>query len=261
MSALTNYLLQFGSYVFDRTFYPAEDDLPQIVPVQKSPRSDVNRGIRGSLGPRRLKIHGGWVGNPSAIIGGVDIPTKLDLLLEALISNAPSNLYFGNSQRYLRLVQCEDVPKVWGSRFGRSVEIEIPLVAADPFYYSLLTYTDVWHPPSSGSTRVFVGGAQTAYQQPIYSMTVAGTGAKTIDWTFSNTSIGKSLTLAGSVTGGDIIIVDTLNQTVTIGGVDKIALFDGQWVELRAGSDTFTIAYGAAACSKISLLWQRRYLA
>lgn len=137
MAALTNYLLQFGTYVFDRTFYPADDEEAQVVPVMKSPRSDVNRQIRASLAPWRGNVKGGWIGNPSAIIGGVDIPSKMDELMEALISNAPANLYFGNSQRYLRLAQVEGVPRVYGARYGRAVEIDIPFKAADPFFIAL----------------------------------------------------------------------------------------------------------------------------
>jgi phage-related protein len=81
----------------------------------------------------------------------------------------------------------------------------------------------------------------------------------TLACTVTNSTTGETFTLEGAVTGGDVIIVDSLEQTVTIGGTDKTSLFDGVFPTLAVGSNTIQVDYTSGTITNLSISHNARY--
>ena len=251
-------MITFGTYTFPAGFYPAAEPLSHVLPHAKQPRTDGGRTVRGSLDGKKLSVVGGFIKGPLG--NSTNVNADLDTMKRNLLANAPASLYYGRADRYYRNVSLEGELGISydPTGFGRIANVQVNFLAGDPFAYATSTNTDTWTVTSSGQTHGITTGG-TAYQQPTFSITVGGAGAQPITYTLTNTGTGKAFTLNGNVTGGDVIVVDTLNQTVTIAGVDKMSLFDGQWIELRVGTDTVQETYGATAITQIVTSWQDRY--
>src|SRR5262249_40326591 len=140
--------------------------------------------------------------------------------LKAALSDQPQNLYF-DSDRYWRCVRVEKIGNTYDpTDYGRiQNRIRIDFVTSDPFQYSSIETTDTWTPSGSGDTHTVTPGGN-ASALPELSLTVGGSGAKTINWEFFNDTTDESFTLAGDVTGGDVIVVDSVLKTVLIGTDD-----------------------------------------
>jgi phage-related protein len=254
------YLHKFGALVLPMGIAPATDSLVNVVPHAKALRGTGARAITGTPDARSLVSRGALIKGPISTPGLVTIQTTLDSLVSALITNAPANLYFGRDDRYLRNVQVESLPQDTGVTLGRIRDIEIHWLAPDPFYYAVASTTDTWTVSASAQTRVLPVSNGTAVVQPTFNITVGGVGAQTIAYTITHNTTGQAFTLAGAVTGGNVIVVNTLAQTVTIGGVDKISLFDGLWMQLQPGANTIREDYTGATITQIVTSWQDRYL-
>lgn len=246
-------LFKFAGVTLEPGFYVAEDNLPQQVPRAKLPRTDGARNIRGSLDARTIRIRGRLIGL-GGTIGAVDLRAKIDSLRSAIFASAPASLYAGRSDRYLRNAQCEGVREVFDATgYDRNVEVELEFLAADPYYYSTTATSDSWTVTASGQSRnILVSGNAAA--APVFTFTIAGAGPVTLAITLTNNSTGKSFTLTGAAYGGDVIVVDTLNQTVTTSGVNTIALFDGIWTPMVGGgfSNSLTVTYTGPAVTSIA---------
>lgn len=250
-----SYLLKYNSYTFPATFYPADMAIVNRVPVEGLPRADGGRALAGYLDSRRVLIRGGLLRDNAATLR-----SKLDSLRGALYGSRPGTLYFGDSDRYLRLCEAEDIrlpfEPTWFSRICNG--IEIPFVTPDPYFYAVAASSDTWTVTGSAQTRS-VTTAGNAPCAPAFSITVGGVGAQTIAFTITNQTTGESFTLAGAVTGGDVIVVDTLAQTVVIGTTDKIALFDGLWPRLAVGANTLLESYTGGSITQVVTTWNNRW--
>jgi phage-related protein len=184
--------------------------------------------------------------------------TKLDALRAELFGNRPATLYL-DTDRYLRLCEIEDLKlPVDATDWDRIANgIEIAFRTPDPFFYATSGSTDAWTVTGTAQTRAITGGG-TAYSLPVVSLTVGGSGAITLAATLTNQTTGEICTLAGAVTGGDVIVIDCLMQTVKVGATDKIALFDGVFPRLDVGADTFKIDYTSGTITSIAMAWNAR---
>jgi len=96
-----------------------------------------------------------------------------------------------------------------------------------------------------------------AYAQPQLAMTMDGTG--TIAATITNITTGEAFTLFGPVISGQVIVVDSLAESVTIAGVDAMALFEGIFPRLAVGTNQFVVAYNATGITDFVLTWSNRW--
>lgn len=253
------YLLRFGTYTFPNTYFPAERPLANIVPSSKLPRSIGARQITGYPDSVRLSIKGGLVKGPIKTRGLVSLDATRDDILAAL-SAGPANLYFGRDDRYYRNAQYDRFSDSYGpTGYGRVVDNDIGFIVPDPRQFAVAASADTWTVSGSAQTHGVTAGG-TAAAEPIISITVSGVGAKTIAYTITNTTTGQAFTLTGNVTGGDVIVVNCIDKTVTIASVDKLTLFDGQWPSLQVGANSWSEAYVTNALSQIVFSWQDRYL-
>jgi len=248
-----SYVLQFGSYVFPKGFYPAEEPLASQVSAAKLPRADGARVLTGLLEKKVLKVRGGLIHD-----SGLSVRTKVDAL-KAALQGGPANLYF-DSDRYWRQVQKESSSFGYesGTHYGRIVTVEIDFVTGDPFVYEVAAQ-NVSQAIASSPTTVPVTAGGNAPALPQWSLTVGGVGAVTLAATVTNTTTGEAFTLAGAVSGGDVIVVDSLAETVKIGGVDKMSLFDGLFPKLAVGANSIQIAYTSGTISNFAADWNNRW--
>lgn len=256
-----SYRLQFGGYSFPRTFSIVDNRVINVVPQQKLSRADGARSIRGSLGPRKIRVSGILFG-PTAQKGGVsDIRSELDTMYNALHTNAPSAMYAGRDDRYLRSVHCETLPETTEpNAFERIIRQDFDFISPDPFYYSTVVYTDTWTVTGTAQSRSITPGGKEP-PLPTYSITVGGAGAVSLNVRIINNTNGQYFDLIGSVTGGDVIDVDCLAQTVDINGTDRMDLFDGRWVPLIAGTaNSMGEGYTSGTITQVVTSWRQRWL-
>lgn len=250
--------LAFGSFEFPRTFHAADDNLDWQIPSIKTGRYHGGHSLAATLREKRLSVRGGLVKGPIGSVSST-LRAALDEIRDAL-GQQPQDLYI-YPDRYWRNARAEMFRNPFGpTHFCRiAEEIEILFVASDPFLYSTTESTDTWSAPTNGETRMIrVGGNAPA--QPTFRFTVGGGGAQSINFTLKNTTTDESFTLIGDVTGGQVIAVDTLDQTVKIGTTDEMDLFDGQFPQLNADTNnTLQITINSGTITSLVTTWRNRW--
>jgi hypothetical protein len=56
-----------------------------------------------------------------------------------------------------------------------------------------------------------------------------------------------------------VILVDSLNEAVSIGGTDNTQFFDGLFPRLLPGANTITESYTLGSISNLALSWNNRW--
>lgn len=249
--------LAYGSYEFPNTFHPADDNLDWQIPSIKATRRHGGHSLNATLKEKRLTVRGGIIKGP--MNRSIVLRDELDDLRGAL-GGQPQNLYF-EPDRYWRNVRVEMFRNPYGpTHYCRISEaIEIVFITDDPFQYAVMESSDTWNNPTTGERRALsVGGNAPA--QATFTVTPGGTGSQTIDFTIENETTGESFTLSGSVLGGEAIEIDTLLQSVTVGDVDEMDIFDGQFPQF-SGNITNSLEVTIASGSITSLVstWRNRW--
>lgn len=249
-----SYFLRFGDFYFAAGFYPAEDGISRVVPVAKLPRAHGARVLDGYADAKEVIIRGGIIKGP---FDRSAWRTRVDALKAAL--SGTHNLYF-ETDRYYRCMQAKEfrhpfIPTGYG-RLG--TDMEIRFVGPDPRAFDVDIQTDSWVSAGDGAQRTIAPGGN-AFADPIFYFTVGGAGSYVFDQVLTNTTTGASFRLRGSVTGGDVIVVDCLDKTVEKAGDDVIALFDGDFLSLELGNNVLQHDTDSGSAPLIITKWQRRY--
>ncbi len=242
--------LQFGTYVFPKTFYVATDPTTRTGKPTPSPRMHGGRFLTAYAAPKTVSVKGGFT------VPWNTLSPLLDAL-KAALATGPANLQVDS--RYYRSMQCVKYNEAYEpTGRNRVAAMEIEFEGPDPFAYSLTANSNTWTAPATNGTQTITtnGNAPCA---PVFAFTVGGSGAQTIAWTLTNGATGESMTLSGSATGGDVITVDCLNRTVTIAGVDNMNLFDGVFPSLAVGANTLTITITTGSIAQIATSWNDRW--
>lgn len=251
------YLLQFGTYVFPGTYWLAETPRSQTIGRGKLPRQHGARQLRGFLDEHRFTVRGG--DRLECGMGATPLRDKLDALYAALAGQGPVNFYAGESDRFYRCVQCEAVSPILEGRWGERVaRVDISLVTDDPFRYSTTENANTEAIAASGETWVVPTGGN-APAAPVIEATVGGAGAQTIAFEIENQTTGQAFTLAGTVVGGQVIVVDPLAETVMIGSQDRMDLFDGEFLSLAVGANTLAETYTSGSLTQVKTIWRNRW--
>ncbi len=248
--------IKFGSYSLPSAFAIVSEPQSSVLAVSRLPRANGARVSTRYVGEGVITLEGGLARDLGST-SDTALRTALDTLKANLQGTA--NLY-KHDDRYWRNCQLRD--------FGintpsptlelRLHRVALSFVTGDPFQYSTTTTTNSRTISASGQTQATTN-AGNAPAAPAISLTVGGSGAVTLACTITNSTTSESFTLAGAVTGGDVIIIDSLEQTVTIGGTDKTSLFDGVFPTLATGSNTITVAYTSGTITNFSISHNARY--
>jgi hypothetical protein len=94
---------------------------------------------------------------------------------------------------------------------------------------------------------------------PELRLTVGGSGEVTLAATVTNETTGEAFSLDGTVEGGDIILVNTLEETVLIGAANRMDLFDGLFPLLALGENTFSVEVCSAVLTNLDVYWRSRW--
>lgn len=249
---MATYGLQFGTYTFPGTLTYNDVPLNSQVSVAKLPRADGSRILPGTLTERRITIKGSLLKTPTS-----PLRDQLDALKAAMMSG-PQNLYF-NSDRYLRNCQKDPYGESYGMTWPeRIVDISLGLVTGDPFFYEVAVNTATQAVSACPTTWTVTAGGN-AYALPQFQITVGSVVSGAIAFTITNETTGEAFTLTGAANVGDVIIVDSLEETVTISGVDRTDLFDGLFPRLAVGANTIQACYSIGSISSVSIVWQNRW--
>lgn len=245
--------VRFGSVDLPLGFAPLDDSLARDIQPAKLPRTDGSRVIQGYAGEKVILVGGMLIKGPISNLGAYsDLRSAVDAL-KAQLAGGPANLYFFDD-RYYRDVQARSVGESFvEKRFESIANIDIEFVTGDPFQYYHSETLDVWNAPSGTRTITTLGNA---YTPPLFKFT---SGSATINWTLANNTNGESFTLAGVVTAGQIIEVDTRAKTVVIGATDKMDLFDGQFFNLESGANQLQVTLTTGTISRLNSHWRDRW--
>jgi Phage tail protein len=251
-----SYSLKFGSYSLPSAFAVMSTPQASQVAVNTVPRADGGRVSTRYIGTGVIGLEGG-VARDLGSASDTAIRTSLDTLKSNL--QGIQNLYT-HTDRYWRncVLRTFDIMSPAPTMPLRMQRVKLEFVTPDPYQYSTTTTTDGRSISATAQTQATTNGGN-APALPAISVTVGGSGAVTIAFTITNSTTGEVFTLAGAVTGGDVIIVDSLAQTVTIGGVDKTSLFDGVFPTLAVGANTILEAYSAGTITDLSIAHNARY--
>lgn len=251
-----SYALRFGSYTLPVGFHPADDSLSRSVPSAKLPRAHGARVLTGYADGKVVEVRGGIIKGP---FNRTDWRTRIDAL-KAALALGPANLYF-ETDRYYRDMQCRDFRLPFGETgYGRiATDISITFAGPHPHAFDTTSHVNSWSAPASGGTTPIVVAGGNAPAEPVWTVTVGGAGAQSIDLTITNNTTGDAMTLSGAVTGGDVITIDAVNKTVEIASVDKTSLFDGVFVTLDVGSNTIQYDSAAGSAAHVGTSWAERY--
>lgn len=246
--------LKFGSFVFPAEFHPADDSLAMAVPFVKLPRAHGARQLSGYAEGKVVEVRGGIIKGP---MDNSAWRPRVDALKAAL--QGVHNLYF-ETDRYYRCMQLRDFRHPFQpTGYGRlALDISIQFVGPDPRAFDTTSNTDTWSGPVPASTHYVVPGGN-AFADPAISLVIGGAGVQVVDIRLTNNTQGKYFTISGTLNGGDIVVVDSLLKTVTVSGVDRMDLFEGEFFGLEAGSNQLQYDQTTGSISTISTVWQDRY--
>jgi len=244
-----SYQLRYGSYTFPKGMYPADDNLPSVVPQAKHPRVDGARILAPTLAAKQIKVKGGVIAQP-----GASLRATVDGMKAAVMAG-PAKLTF-QADRYWRNVVCQKIdvshPGTW---YDRIADIEIDFITGDPYEYETAVQTLALSPASTTVSGTANSGGNAA-ARPVVSLTAATTS---LFVTVYNDTTAESFALVGACLVGDTVVVDCLNETVTIAGVDRMDLFEGMFPRLAVGANTIRLTYLAAALTAVSVVWANRW--
>ena len=241
------YALTFGGYTLPATFYVASAPTDRQVTITKLPRRDGARLQTAGQTHKKFTVQGGIVASS---------PGNLRPLLDALqaaLASGPAN-FATESDRYYRNCYVQNYSDSYGGTgWNYIADCRFDVIAGDPFSYS--TTTTTVPTTITGTPQTFsVTNSGTAPALPQIALTTSGT---TLALTLTNTTTGQACTITGTVSSGAVIVIDGLNETVTIGGVDYTALFDGVFLSLANGTNSLTLT--GANISNVTVSWQNRY--
>ena len=101
--------------------------------------------------------------------------------------------------------------------------------------------------------------AGNLYALPEMTFEVGGNGTQLINWTITNNATGDYFTLAGSVMGGDEIVVNSVRKTVLIGTTDRRDLFNLLFLTLVEGANEIEVTRTAGILRCVTTTWQSRW--
>lgn len=251
------YQLRFGGYDIPNTITINRIGSDRRVPASRTPRYDGGRTLAGMLDIKKFSLRGG-IYRPIGDTADTDpLRTKLDALKAALAVNQAD--FTTDSDRFYRLCQVEGYADDYEpTGFNRMVNLSFEIVTGDPYSYEVEAQTSE-NAVSSSPTSVVVDNEGGAPAAPQISLTVGGSGAIVLDATLTNETTGEVCTLYGNVTGGDIIAIDSLLQTVKTGSADKMTLFDGLFPSLAVGENTLTIEWTSGSITQMDFSFHHRW--
>lgn len=241
--------LKFGSYTFPSGFDAASLAGGQRLATIEVPRRDGIAVGTPQAKERIIQIAG--------VLYSTSMQSARDALLAAIYTGR-QKLYL-ETDRYIYATLNGYTDDYTPGAFDHFCNVAMDFLCDSPFFEADTESDDTYSSPVSGVPHdIEVGG--NAYAVPAFEITISGTGTLDIE-----IAIGSdSFTLQGAVTSGDVIVVDSLDETVTLqaDGSDKMSLFEGKFLTLvgdATNSLTYTHNSGTPTVSAIVTTWRNRW--
>jgi phage-related protein len=244
-----SYSLKLGTYTFPSTFHPSSDGSDSRAGIAEIPRRDGVIIGDSTLKEKQVQIKGMLrASTPDAL------RTAMDALLAA-VNGGRQKLYLW-ADRYTWATKVSFSTDYDETSFKRYCFINIGFVCDTGCWEADAESTDTWSSPVSGSTHDVTAGGNM-YTQPIFRLTVSGTGLLDVELQCGATVF----TLTGDVTSGDIIEVDCREQTVEVASADYMSIFDEFFPRFEVGANTLTYTKnsGTPDIASIVSVWHDRW--
>jgi hypothetical protein len=252
------YQMKFGTYALPTGLYVAAQPSSRNVPSAKLPRADGARIPPGYLAEKRWTVQGGLTNSVIATGAGSPLRTQLDNLKTGL-AQGPTT-WQTDTDRYWRNCQAVAFSESYeGTGFNRIVTVRFDILTGDPYAYETAVQSFPTNAIAASPTVVTLTAGGNAPALPQWSLTVGGSGAVALAATVTNQTTGEAFILSGSVTGGTVLVIDSLNETVTIGGADNMLLFDGNFPKLAVGANSIQVAYSSGTITNLGATWSNRW--
>lgn len=239
-----------GAYIEELTVDDTYTD-----PGVEMPRSDVGVTAASFLRPRGVSLRG-----LIALDGGGtrDALRVCEDAFHAAHRPGVAKALYRDNDRFL-MAQVTD--RSFGPDTGLSaIPFSVRFKAVDPFWYaSAPEAQDTWATPANAATRTITNGG-AVYAAPLFTFTASSTG--TISLTLTNAANGLSFGLTGSLTNGDVVLVDTAARLVKKNGALAQSLFSfpGTFFGLEPGANLLTLALAGVTLASIKTDYTKRWL-
>lgn len=248
------FTLLFGDYTFpNQTFEVQDRTIDNDIQEDNIPRQHGSIIQTPYIKSRTLKISG--------IIHNATVEashTQLLAMQKALLA-AESNFQY-RSDRYIKCYtkKIESDPK--DGTDNSVMEVTIQMVAQNPFFYSAgVSISDV-QTPVKGTTLLFdINNAGDVFSEPILKICAIDglTGSVINDDVFvKNLTNNKGIRFRGTVASGVTLEINAEELTVLNNGVDGLSNFEGDFITLDAGTNSFQ--YVGATC-RFTMEYKKRW--
>ena len=223
---------------------------PRVVPlIDLAGRDGAVVSRRSQLEPRRGALQG-----TLRAATWTDAQALLNALLAAM-QDAPLQLRLGSATGRFITVWPENVDDTATTR-PAWLTVNVPLVAPDPYFYA---HAETWD--SLGAASQSVWNAGDAIVEPLIRI-VGGTGSASAI-TIGNTTTGQSVTFSGTVSAGQVLLIDPVRRTATRAGVGVLTLMNQPFrvsgFRLNPGANTITRSF-TGAVTGFHLVYRARWL-
>jgi phage-related protein len=92
---------------------------------------------------------------------------------------------------------------------------------------------------------------------------MAAMAPSTVILGLDNTTLTDSyddLGFTAAVTGGDVIVIDCAEETVTLNGANKMSGFSGDFFRLEPGNNTIQLTVSGGVIGSVVTTWRERWL-
>lgn len=231
------FTLMFGSYEFPNQTFEIEGlPIENGVIVNEIPRKHGGIILTPFLKGRKIKISG-KIHNDAAETSHAQL-----LALQTALLAGEGDFYY-REDRCIKCFTKSIKPDFIRGTDKAVMDVDIDLWAEQPFLYSAgASYSD--DTAASGTTYpfdVFSGGG--VFAEPI--ITIVPDGATiSDDIQLENQTTGDLMRYRGDVGPGHTLVINTETLEVTMDGVDGISNFEGDFIRLAAGTNSFQYVGG-----------------
>lgn len=230
------YTLQFGNYTFpNQSFIVESFPLEKNITENTVPRTDGTTIPRAYIKGRTFNITGRlYQDDPD---GGL---TDLLAMQSALF--AGENKFYYRSDRYINAQVKTCTPKYPAGTNYNMMEVDIEMEAADPFFYSAgASISNVIS--AVGQTFSFnINNLGNVFSEPKIYIVPSGATMSDNMRLINNSDNGSYFRYRGIVGIGQTILLDSTQFDFIVNGVDGLSNFEGDFVSLVAGSNSFVYA-------------------
>jgi len=227
------YTLRFDDYEFpNQTFEIGGLPVENAISEDRIPRKHGSLILDAYLSSRKLKIKG-MIHNANA----EDSYTELAAMQQALLPD--EGKFYYRSDRYINCRAKYVRPSFADGTDKAVMDVDVQLIASNPFHYSAgASYSDVQTANDGVTINFDVYNGGNVFSEPIFKLCATG-GTISDDILVTNVTTGKSMKYRGSVTDGETVEVNVEDYTVEMGGADGLSYFEGDFLTLAAGTNSF----------------------